>query len=100
MKIHGKFGLVTVVLLCAAMVMVPMVAAAGPGQGIISQGNARGQGGFSQGPAQGGSKNQGQGNGQGGMMMPDNGQNSNTGSDQGPGNVTAPNGPPAGTSGT
>ena len=32
MKNLQKFGLITAVLLCAAMVMVPMVAAAGPGQ--------------------------------------------------------------------
>ena len=98
MKTTQKIGLIPVILLCAAFVMVPMVAAAGPGQGSqqdTNQGNSPdGQGGFSQGPAQGGSMNQGQGGNQGGMMMPDNGQNTNTGSDQNPGNMTAPNGPP------
>jgi len=67
-----------------------MVAAAGPGQGN------QGQGGFARGPAQGGSMNQGQGGGQGGMMMPDNNQNANPGTDHNQGNTTAPGGPPGG----
>ena len=69
MKTTRKIGLIPVVLLCAAFVFVPMVAAAGPGQG-----------GFREGPSQGGSMNQGQGGNQGGMMMPDNGQKLNSGS--------------------
>jgi hypothetical protein len=79
MKTTRKIGFIPVILLCAAFVMVPMVAAAGPGQ-ENNQGNNQGQGGFSQ----------------GGMMMPDNGQNSNAGTDQNTGNANAPKGPPRG----
>ena len=95
MKTTRKIGFIPVILLCAVFVIVPMVAAAGPGQGT-NQHNNQGPGGFSQGPAQEGSMNQSQGRGQGGMMMPDNGQNSNTGTDQNAGNSNAPGGPPDG----
>ncbi len=56
MKNVWKFGLITAVLLCAAMVMIPMVAAAGPGQGNnnMNQGNSPGgHGGFSPGACTG-----------------------------------------------
>ena len=83
MKTPRKIGLVPVILLCAAFALVPMVAAAGPGQG-------------NQGPAQGGTMNQGQGGGQGGMMMPNNQENAKPGPDHSQGNTTAPGGPPGG----
>jgi len=85
MKTTRKIGLIPVILLCAAFALVPMVAA---------QGNSQRQGDFSQGPSQGGSMNQGQ-CGQGGMMMPDNGQTANQGTNnQDQGNAAVPHGPP------
>jgi hypothetical protein len=86
MKTTRKIGLLPVILVCAAFALVPLVAAAGPGQGN------QGQGGFSQGPAHDGSMNKDQG----GRMMPDNNQNANPGADHNERNTTAPRGPPGG----
>jgi len=96
MKTTQKIGLIPVILLCAAFAMVPMVAAAGPGQGI-NQGNNQGPGGSGPGPAQGDSMNQGPGGGQGGMIMPANGQDANQGTnDQNQGDAAVHQGPPGG----
>ena len=74
MKTIRKLGLVTAVLVCAALVMVPLASAAGPGQGFSPQGQS--------------------GQGQRNMMMPDNGGN---GRDTGSGNgQNAGNGMPHG----
>ncbi|MGA2105809.1 hypothetical protein [Methanoregula sp.] len=88
-----KIGPIPVILLCAAFVMIPLVVAAGPGQGT-NQGNDQIQAWLSQGPPQGGPMNQG--GGQRGPMMPNYGQNSNTGTTQNTGNSNAPGGPQGG----
>ena len=62
MKTVRKIVLASAVLICAALVMVPLVSAAGPGQGF----------------SPGGQQNQGQGT----MMMPGNGQNQGSGNHQ------------------
>ncbi|MFZ1128341.1 hypothetical protein [Methanoregula sp.] len=41
MKTTRKIGLVPVILLCAAFALVPMVAAAGPGQGQAQGGDQK-----------------------------------------------------------
>lgn len=77
-----KIGLIAAVLFCAALVCVPVVSAAGPGQGMPgnnNQGNNQDQ----QGPAQGN-----QNNGQGSQTGNDNWQNGNTGFDRQQGNMT------------
>ncbi|WP_292370499.1 hypothetical protein [Methanoregula sp. UBA64] len=89
-----KIGLVAAVLLVAALVCVPGVAAAGPGQGMPgngqgSSGNQGQQGGFSQGP----DNNQGSPNQQG------NGQGANPRSGGQMGNTTQRQGQPPGTFG-
>jgi len=103
-----KIGLVAAVLLFAALVCVPGVSAAGPGQGsqdTSHQGNDQGhQGNFAQGFAPGGSQgsqngqNGGQGsNGMGqGSSGSDNGNNANRGTGQMAGNMTQRQGQPPG----
>ncbi len=97
-----KMGIIAAVLVCAALVCVPGVAAAGPGQGQDNhQGNDQHQqGNFAQGPAPGGSQN-GQNGGQGnngpgqGSSGTDNG-NANRGDDRMAGNMTERQGQPPG----
>jgi len=59
MRTVRKIVLVTAALVCAALVLVPFVSAAGPGQGN-NPGSDQGPGTFMQGPSQGGSTSQGQ----------------------------------------
>lgn len=100
-----KIGRIAAVLVCLAVVFVPMVSAAGPGQGqnpgSTQQNNNQGQGGMGQGagPAQGGNMNPGQGSGQGDSQGPGSGQNQNQGTDQQWGNGSVVKGPPDGSFG-
>lgn len=64
MRTVRKTVLVTAALVCAALVLVPFVSAAGPGQGS-NPGSDQGPGTFMQGPSQGSFANQGQNTGQG-----------------------------------
>lgn len=96
MRTLRKIVLAGAVLICAALVMVPLVSAAGPGQGFSPGGQPNQGQGNQMTPGNGGmGQNSGSGNGAapgGGPGNGQNSQNSGTGAQQFAGNETAPHG--------